>query len=57
MVEEGTGVGVKEVDIGRAQLEGNFDDDKAEEGEEDSGSGEEDSRGGAEGGYRRFGGH
>ena len=48
VVEEGTGVGVKEVDIGRAQSEGNFDDDEVEEGEEDLGSGEEDSRGGAE---------
>ena len=47
VVEEGTGVGVEEVDIGKAQSEGNFDDDEAEEGEEDSGSGEEDSRGGA----------
>ena len=49
VVEEGTGVGVEEVHIRRAQSEGNFDDNEAEEGEEDSGSGEEDFGGGAEG--------
>ena len=48
IVEEGTGVGVEEVHIGRAQCRGNFDDDEAEEGEEDSGSGEEDLGGGVE---------
>ena len=48
MVEEGTGVGVEEVHIGRAQSEGNFDNDEAEEGEEDSGSGGEDLGDGAE---------
>ena len=49
VVEEGTGVGVEEVHIRRAQSEGNFDDNEAEEGEEDSSSGEEDFGGGAEG--------
>ena len=49
VVEEGTGVGVEEVHIRRAQSEGNFDDNEAEEGEEDSCCGEEDFGGGAEG--------
>ena len=46
--EEGIGVGVEDVHIGRARSEGNFDDDEAEEGEEDSSSGEADLEGRAE---------
>ena len=41
VVEEGTGVGVEEVHTGRAESRGNFDDDEAEDGEEDSGNGED----------------
>ena len=48
MVEEGTGVGVEDVHIGRARSKGNSDDHEAEEGEEDSGSGEADLGGGAQ---------
>ena len=48
VVEEGTGVGVKEVQTRRTQSRGNFDDDEAEEGEEDSSSGKEDLGGGIE---------
>ena len=42
-------MGVEEVHIRRAHSEGNFNDNEAEEGEEDSSSGEEDFGGGAEG--------
>ena len=48
VVEEGTGVGVEEAHIGRAQYEGNFDNDEVEEGEEGSSNGEADLGGGAE---------
>ena len=48
MVEEGSGVGVQDVHIGRARSEGNFDDYEVEEGEEDSSSGEEGLEGGPE---------
>ena len=41
-------MGVEDVHIGRTWSAGNFDDDEAEEGEEDSGSGEADLGGGAE---------
>ena len=47
-MEEGTGVGIEDVHIRRAQSEGNFDDDEADEGKEDSSSGEADLGGGAE---------